>query len=484
MALKSDKQIEELMGNVSDVENNKKRGLTVEEALVQKQEQGEVEVSDPSDQPTRRSIRDRYFSKIEAGSVRGSIFAMSSLALGTGCLAIPIQFQQMSVLAGMIMLVLAAIASYWSLSIMIMASRKSGAKDYSKLVFIIFGKGLSSFLDLIILIYIFGILVSYQVIIYDFLGNTVYSLFISQNDYPSYENNFKPEFWKKAYIIYPIMYGIASVILMPLCLLKDIGKMRFISLFGIISLLYTILVIVCEFPFYFHDYLTNPLKKDKSINWYDISVGFTSSLYFFQGASVFFFSYTCHAGAFPVFKSLKNNIQRRVEKVFRRSVIFDALLYILVGLCGYLSVPDSKVPALIINRYNLFENDYFIILGRFSMALALIMNIPANYNAFRISFLEQVFGDTEVTNKRNYLITIPTILISTLIAALYDDILKYINLLGGFCSVILAFVFPGLLYIKTNEYSIKHWKNLITIFVIFILAGIGFTSVYITLVTI
>jgi len=118
------------------------------------------------------------------------------------------------------------------------------------------------------------------------------------------------------------------------------------------------------------------------------------------------------------------------------------------------------------------------------MALALIMNIPANYNAFRISFLEQVFGDTEVTNKRNYLITIPTILISTLIAALYDDILKYINLLGGFCSVILAFVFPGLLYIKTNEYSIKHWKNLITIFVIFILAGIGFTSVYITLVTI
>ena len=82
----------------------------------------------------RNTLIKRFFSSMEAGSLRGSIFAMSSLALGTGCLSIPLRFSQMGFLAGCIMLVLGGIVSYWSLTIMIEASRKSGgANDYSKL---------------------------------------------------------------------------------------------------------------------------------------------------------------------------------------------------------------------------------------------------------------------------------------------------------------------------------------------------------------
>jgi amino acid permease len=44
---------------------------------------------------------------------------------------------------------------------------------------------------------------------------------------------------------------------------------------------------------------------------------------------------------------------------------------------------------------------------------------------------------------RNIYITIPTILISTIVAVLYDKILNYISILGGFCSVVIAFIFPG-----------------------------------------
>ena len=44
----------------------------------------------------RRTLLGRTFSKIEAGSLRASIFAMSSLALGTACLTLPQKFQQMS----------------------------------------------------------------------------------------------------------------------------------------------------------------------------------------------------------------------------------------------------------------------------------------------------------------------------------------------------------------------------------------------------
>ena len=112
----------------------------------------------------RRTFVERYFSKIEAGSLRGSIFAMSSLALGTGCLAIPSQLQYMSLVGGVIIILLSGISAYWSLNIMILSSKKYKTSDYSKLVFHVFGKLFSALLDYTILIYIFGILISYQVI--------------------------------------------------------------------------------------------------------------------------------------------------------------------------------------------------------------------------------------------------------------------------------------------------------------------------------
>jgi hypothetical protein len=112
----------------------------------------------------RRTFVERYFSKIEPGSLRGSIFAMSSLALGTGCLAIPSQLQYMSLVGGVMIIILSGISAYWSLNIMILSSNKYKTADYSKLVFHVFGKFSSAFLDYTILIYIFGILISYQVL--------------------------------------------------------------------------------------------------------------------------------------------------------------------------------------------------------------------------------------------------------------------------------------------------------------------------------
>jgi hypothetical protein len=116
------------------------------------------------DTENRKSLMNRMFSRMEEGSLRGSIFAMSSLALGTGCLALPLRFGQMSVLGALIVLLLGSLAAYWSLRIMIEASRKTNTMDYSRLVKESLGPKLALTLDIVILIYIFGILISYQVI--------------------------------------------------------------------------------------------------------------------------------------------------------------------------------------------------------------------------------------------------------------------------------------------------------------------------------
>jgi predicted lipid-binding transport protein (Tim44 family) len=112
----------------------------------------------------RKSLLGRMFSKMEAGSLRGSIFAMSSLALGTGCLALPKRFEQMSLISAVTMILIGSFAAYWSLTIMIQAALKAKMYDYSRLVKETLGPKFANGLDITILIYIFGILISYQVI--------------------------------------------------------------------------------------------------------------------------------------------------------------------------------------------------------------------------------------------------------------------------------------------------------------------------------
>jgi amino acid permease len=424
---------------------------------------------------TRKSLMQRIFSPMLPGSLRASIFAMSSLALGTGCLALPQNFEHMSFVMALIVLIIGSGSAYWSLTIMIEASRKKGLTEYSKLVKESLGKGMALFLDIMILIYIFGILTSYQVIIYKQIGSFVYEVFMP-NDYKNNEE-FELNFWDKLiYIKYPIMFA-TCIILIPLCLLKDISKMRLASLFSIASLFYAIFVIIIECPFYFSNFLEKQ-KKDPEhnvINWFNVIKGFDQHLYFFRGTATVFFAFTCHVGAFPVYKTLKDNNSRRINKVFQRSIILDLIIYIFVGIAGFLTQPVGT-PPLIINREKYFTNDIFMIVARLLIAVNLILSTPANYNAFRLSILETVWGTSEVDNYKNLVITIPTLLITCFIGALYNKIISYISILGGFCSVVIAFLFPGLLYLKNNDMPLSHPKNIITIIIIFTLCTIGFTA--------
>jgi amino acid permease len=223
-------------------------------------------------------------------------------------------------------------------------------------------------------------------------------VFVDENSYVDFEHGFLPEFWGKAYVKFPIMYGICCCIVIPLCLLKDISKMRVASMFSIFSLIYTICVIIIECPMYFSKFLETTDIND--INWFNIGTGFTYKLYFFTGTATVFFAYTCHAGAFPVYKSLKNNVTRRVNKVFRRSILLDAVIYTLVGVTGFLTQP-VHTPDLIIYRKGQFSNDLALIIGQLLIAFNLILSSPANYNAFRLSIMEIIGWDNNnISNKQ------------------------------------------------------------------------------------
>lgn len=216
--------------------------------------------------------------------------------------------------------------------------------------------------------------------------------------YKSMNEFLEQSFWKNYIYKFSVMYSVLHVILLPLCLLKDMSKLRFSSIFGVFSLFFVMIIVIIQFPSYYSNYLETK-KEGQELNIFDISKGFGPDLLFFKGTATIFYSFNCHIAAFPILKGLKDGVNRRIQKVFRRSLILDALVYLVIGICGYLTSPIGT-PDLIVERKKLGETDYLMTIGRFFFLCTLLMKLPASFMSFRITLLSLLdIKEEELTNK-------------------------------------------------------------------------------------
>ena len=134
---------------------------------------------------------DRILHPIQYGSLRGSIFGLSSMCLEAGSMVLAIRCKQFGMVNFLIFLCLGGLNAYWCLVMMIKAGKSIKEKNYSKVVKTILGNKLGIFMDCNIALYLFGALISFQVIIYQVLGAVVYDIMemagkIDKSVYPNY----------------------------------------------------------------------------------------------------------------------------------------------------------------------------------------------------------------------------------------------------------------------------------------------------------
>ena len=462
----------------NEIQNDNDTDNLIEDSKFLERESGTtVALGDISEEKIEeRSWCKRTFGKMNPGSLRGSIFNLCILSLGTGLLAIPQKIGYMSIVFSPIIIILSGLANYWSLNILVNMSIILKLKNYESIVKQLLGKKLSLFLGIIMSVNQSGIIILYQVILYKLLGGVINEIgnfgFISVDDFVS------NSFWNKLWIKFVVCYGIMILFLLPLCLLHNASKMRYASTFGIISLFLLIIIVVAECPFYIIDHINN----DKfELNYFDILSGIKGDMKLLQSIVTVFYAFSCHVGAFPVLQTLHNPIERRQKKVIRRAIYIDIISYLIIGASGYLTQP-LKTPDLIIERDKLFNSDWIMTIGEICFILTLLAKISANYNALRSCILVLLGYDSYNFSKiTNVIITVVTLIITTLISAIFQSISDYISLIGSFCTVLISFFIPGLVYIKGNDYSIKHYKNIFTIIFISIILILGLTSGFFTI---
>ena len=426
----------------------------------------------------KKNFFQKILGKIGYGSLTSSIFNLCILSLGTGSLALPQKIGYMSLFFSPIIIILSGLVNYWSLTVLSNASKKYNIRPYEGTPSKLFGKSLSILLGIVMCINQSGMIILYQVIMYKLIGGVINEIF--GLGYIGVEEFAEKSFWSSFSYKFIICYLIAAIILSPLCLLKNISKMRYASMFGIFSLFFLIFIVVIECPFYIkYNFFDNKTK----INFIDVISGFKGDMKILQAISTLFYAFSCHVGVFPVLNTLKNPIPQRIKLLFKKSILLDISCYLMIGISGYLTQPINT-PDLIIERRKIFNNDFLMIIGQICFIFTLIAKICANYNALR-SCLINLFGlnksQNQISNTTNFIMTEIFLIISTFIAIVFQSISSYISLIGGFCSVIISVLIPGLIYIKGLNKSEINKKNIIAGFIVIILTLMGFTNGFLTI---
>ena len=282
------------MDNNSDEEDNLENEENKLESN-QRETKDTLIIEDGGNINEKRTCCQRTFGKMGPGSLRGSIFNLCILSLGTGLLAIPQKIGYMSIILSPIVIILSGIANLWSLFILVNMSIKFNLKTYESIVKQLLGNKMSIFLGIIMCINQLGIIILYQVILYKLIGGIINE--IGGLGYQNVEDFVANSFWNQLWIKFVACYGIAIAILFPLCILRNASKMRYASTFGIISLFLLVLIIVFECPFYINNHND---EDNQSINYYDIISGLQGKMKLFQSVVTVFYAFSCHVGAFPV----------------------------------------------------------------------------------------------------------------------------------------------------------------------------------------
>jgi len=237
-----------------------------------------------------------------------------------------------------------------------------------------------------------------------------------------------------------------ALLITPIALQTSFYSMRHVSLMGVIALIYASFVIICQSPSYISEFWN--YEKFEYFVWdWKLFTGFSTAV----------FSYTCTTVVLPIKNELINPVENRIMKIFNRSVLFEMLIYLSIGVTGYLSLLN-ETPDIILDRPALpGANDVAIMIARIAIVLNLSISIPININPGRTHFFILMKNDGK-SKLIHCLVTFAFLFGSMIISLVFPDILAAFSFLGGACSVIISITFPGFRKIKFFQINLNFFS--------------------------
>ena len=243
------------------------------------------------------------------------------------------------------------------------------------------------------------------------------------------------------------------IIVLPLCIMKEINRLKYSS-FLATAMVYYFTLMVIYFAFFgttddTGEETDSILNSEESVysqlEWH-------FSFQYLQSIPIICFAFQCHLSIVPIYKAIKDPTPKLAAGVSAVGLINCTVLYILVGLFGYLTFLCLTQSDILLN-YD--DSNIAVIICRGGMGLVScfaypILNFVARLaiNDF-ILWIAPIFSikikneKIEDANLRFYSITFIVTILAVLLAIFVPTINAVVSLLGSIFAVCFIFVFPG-----------------------------------------
>lgn len=393
----------------------------------------------------------RTFGPLTKGGVRGNIFLLIITTIGSSFFYLPYAARQIGLVFTLILLVTAALLSFFSSLILIKAFEKTKAPTYNDGVKQLVGPVAGFFTNFVILIHTIGQVSSTWIFSYRFLTSGLQQLFGWKDD-NAILVNFKYGF---------VPLGFCLIFLITL--LGSAEKLKKVSLAGIAMIIYILIVFVVETPEYYGHYKDEIHVETFKLSWYTFKTwGFCNYMFLNQYAIM------------PICSGMHKFKPRRAIKIVLRSTVVIVLIYILILFCGYFSLPTNSDVQIFLLRPPLDkDHDSFIMYGKIIFGCTLFVGVLVKAH-FMLMYFEQIIGlfwqtfiekkDSKVENEQqstptetgsNLLRNIRRVIfLGTLSLAVFFGINfldKILGMVGSFVGVFEIIVIPALVMLALNR---------------------------------
>jgi amino acid permease len=244
------------------------------------------------------------------------------------------------------------------------------------------------------------------------------------------------------------LLGVSSVVLLPLCLMKNLASLAPFSLVGIGGMLYTTLAMgfrwwskayAAPAGKFFTSQLATPVFGSK---------GAASALSFNALILTCMLSnaYIAHFNAPKFLKELKNNTMSRFHQVIGWSFATSIALYGAITGFGFLTFGAAS-NGLILNNYS--TADTVMSLARIAVTISIIASYPLIFVGCRDGLFDLFKVPQEKrTNQVQNKMTLGVLGVVTLLASRLTDLGLVASVGGATFGTALVFVYPVIMFLK------------------------------------
>uniref|UniRef100_A0A4W3JFF0 Solute carrier family 38 member 1 n=1 Tax=Callorhinchus milii TaxID=7868 RepID=A0A4W3JFF0_CALMI len=259
---------------------------------------------------------------------------------------------------------------------------------------------------------------------------------------------------------------VTLVIILPLCLFKNLGYLGYTSGFSLACMIFFLIVVIWK-----KTEIPCPFTVSNSSC---ISDGTVYAL------PTMAFAFVCQPSLLPIYSELKNRTSRRMKKVSNISVFAMFIMYLLTAIFGYLTFYDDVNSELLCSYSD--KRDQTILIVRLAVITAVILTVPVLLFTIRSSIL-LIALKGKFSWFWHIITTLVLLIACNVLVILIPSIKDVFAVIGSSSANMLIFIIPASLYLKlAKDETVFTLRKMGT--VLFLIAGIIFMLVNLPLIII